>query len=186
MQITEIAALAGTELSNTLRMIEESQVKALTDAICEGKKIYVSGVGRSLLMLRCFAMRLMHAGLESYVVGDTITPAFEKGDLLILGSGSGETAGLVSVADKARRLGGRIALITVRPASTLGRMADMIVEIPAYTDKVTDENKKLPILPGGSLFEQCMLLLGDAVFYAIARMREIPTDRPFAKHANLE
>ena len=66
------------------------------EAICKAKKIYVAGAGRSLLTLRCLAMRLMHLGFESYVVGDTTTPAFEKEDLRIAGSGSGETKGLVT------------------------------------------------------------------------------------------
>ncbi len=46
---------------------------------------------RSGLMMRVFAMRLMHMGFESHVVGETLTPAVEKGDLLVIGSGSGET-----------------------------------------------------------------------------------------------
>lgn len=186
IKVTETAALAANELADTLKAIEESQVKALVEAICDAKKIYVFGAGRSLLMLRGLAMRLMHAGLESYVVGDTITPAFEKEDLLIIGSGSGESTRLMGVAEKAKELDGKIALMTVRPNSSLGHIANIVIEIPAYTDKVTDEARKLPILPGGSLFEQCMLLLGDTVFYALAQMRGIPTDKAFEKHANLE
>jgi len=37
------------------------------------------GVGRSGLIGRAFAMRLMHLGFEVYVLGETITPAVEKG-----------------------------------------------------------------------------------------------------------
>lgn len=186
MNITETAATAGIELSNTLKAVKEEQVLALLQAICDAHKVYVCGAGRSLLMLRGLAMRLMHVGLESYVVGDTTTPAFENGDLLILGSGSGETSGLINIAEKARRLGGKIAVITVNPESTLGGMADILVQIPAYTDKVACENVQRPILPGGSMFEQCMLVLGDSIVLPLAKMRGVPTDRPFERHANLE
>lgn len=186
MNIIQTAAAAGTELSNTLGAVKEEEVLALLHSICGARKIYVCGAGRSLLMLRGLAMRLMHVGLESYVVGDTTTPAFEEGDLLILGSGSGETSGLINVARKARSLGGKIAVITVKENSTLGTMADILVKIPAFTDKVPCEAARQPILPGGSMFEQCMLVLGDAMVLPLAKMRGVPTDRPFKRHANLE
>ena len=37
------------------------------------------GAGRSGLVAKAFAMRLMHLGLEAFVVGETITPALNKG-----------------------------------------------------------------------------------------------------------
>ena len=154
MIITETAGRAARELADTLTKVDEKQVEELMDAICGAKKIYVAGAGRSLLMLRCFAMRLMHLGFTSYVTGDTTTPAFEKGDLLICGSGSGETQGLINAARKAKQLGGKIAALTIRKDSTLGKMADVLVEIPAYTDKVACEVAEKQILPGGSMFEQ--------------------------------
>ena len=65
MKVTETAAAASLELSKTLAGIDEKQVAALLEAICGAKKVYVAGAGRSLLMLRCLAMRLMHMGFES-------------------------------------------------------------------------------------------------------------------------
>jgi 6-phospho-3-hexuloisomerase len=53
-------------------------------------------------MMRAFAMRLMHIGFQVHVAGDVTTPAIRGGNLLIIGSGSGETSGLVSMAAKAR------------------------------------------------------------------------------------
>lgn len=186
MKITETAAAAAIQLSNTLKNIDEVQVDALKDAICRAKKVYVAGAGRSLLMLRCFAMRLMHLGFESYVVGDTTTPAFEPDDLLIICSGSGETGSLINIALKAKKIGGRIAVITIEKASTLGKIGDLLVEIKAYTDKVAYANMERPILPGGSMFEQSMLILGDAIVLPLAERVGISLDSMFARHANLE
>ena len=186
MNVTETAAAAAVELSNTLKKIDEAQVDALMEAICKAKKVYVAGAGRSLLMLRCLAMRLMHLGFESYVVGDTTTPAFEKEDLLIAGSGSGETKGLINVVEKAKKIGGTIAVMTIKKDSTLGKMSDVLVEIPAYTDKVEYQDMERPILPGGSLFEQSMLVLGDAMVIPLGEKAGIPTDHAFSRHANLE
>lgn len=74
-------------------------------------------------MLKAFAMRLMHIGLKVHVVGDVVTPALQKGDLLLLASASGETASLVNVATKAKQLGGTVVLLTIFPESTLGKLA---------------------------------------------------------------
>ena len=185
MNITETAARAAMELSEVLGLVDEAQVQTLVKECAAAKKVYFSGAGRSLLSLRCIAMRFMHLGIETHVVGDTTTPAFEENDLLIIGSGSGETAGLINIAGKAKKLKGRLALITTRSQSSLGESADSIVVIPAYTDKVESQAKK-PIFPGGSLFEQALLLLGDAVVLALARERGIDTGNPFPRHANLE
>ena len=68
-------------------------------------RIFVAGVGRSGLCMRALGMRLMHLGKTVYVVGETITPSIAAEDLLILGSGSGRTTGLLAVAEKARRRG---------------------------------------------------------------------------------
>lgn len=121
-------------------------------------------------MLKAFAMRLMHIGLKVHVVGDVVTPALKNGDLLLLASASGETASLVNVATKAKQLGGTVALLTIFPESTLGNLAEVVVRIPAYTDKLPDglDNVK-GILPGGSLFEEAVMVLGDAMIVNLAQ-----------------
>jgi 6-phospho-3-hexuloisomerase len=65
-------------------------------------------------------------------------------------------------------------------------MADHLVEVPVPTDEVGDEGRDQALLPGGSLFEQATLLIGDAMVLPLAERRKVPTDRAFALHANLE
>lgn len=186
MDVNKTGALAAGELAKTLECIDENQIQALMDAICCAKKVFVYGAGRSMLMLRGVAMRLMHLGLDSYVVGDTTTPAFEEDDLLILGSGSGETGSLIHVAGKAKNIGGKIAVMTIKADSTLGKMADYLIEIPAFTDKVKYKDMEKPVLPGGSLFEQSILVLGDSMVIPLGERSQVATDRAFSRHANLE
>lgn len=185
MNIIETAVQAANELAHCLGRVREADVQRLIDAALSTKKVYFAGAGRSLIALRGVAMRFMHVGLETYVVGDTTTPALEAGDLLITGSGSGETAGLINVVTKAKAVGGKTALFTTRPNSILASLCDPVVIIPAFTDKA-ELSSKQTILPGGSQFEQALLLLGDTMILALARARGVPTDRPFARHANLE
>ena len=186
MEVKTTAAKAAKELSAALESIEEESINKLIEAVISAKKIYVAGAGRSLLMLRALAMRLMHLGFCAYVTGDTTTPAFEEGDLMIIASGSGETSGLVYIADKVRNYKGTLAVLTIRGESTLGKMADICVVIPAFTDKVDDPASKRPILPGASMFEESVLLLGDTLVLPLAEKMNIPTDRLFKRHANLE
>lgn len=186
MNITQTATKAAAELSDTLSNIDEASVQQLIQLAEDAKKVYFAGAGRSLLALRCVAMRFMHVGFETYVVGDTTTPAFEPEDLLIIGSGSGETSGLISIANKAKKIGGKVALISIRESSTLASLCDIMVRIPAYTDKVEDASMKKPILPGGTMFEQAMLLLGDTMILQLGEKNGVSTDKYFNRHANLE
>ncbi len=187
MNVNDIAKTAGIELSDIVARTDEKQIESLMECIQNAKKIYVCGAGRSLLMLRCFAMRLMHIGYDAYVVGDTTTPAFEADDLLIVGSGSGETKNLISIAKRAKEYGGKVALVSIFPDSTLGSIADCTIKIPAYTDKLpeSDDNKK-NVLPGGSMFEISMIVLSDSMIIPLAEKKQTATDKAFDRHANLE
>ncbi|GAA5421468.1 6-phospho-3-hexuloisomerase [Tetragenococcus halophilus] len=187
MNSVDTAYQAAIELADTLKRMNKSQIEELTTVIRKSNRIFVAGAGRSLLMLKGFAMRLMHIGFEVYVVGDVTTPAFLSGDLLLLASASGETNSLISNASKAKDFDGMVTTLTVFEQSTLANLSDKVVRIPAYTDKLpaSQENKK-GILPGGSTFEEAVLVLGDTLIVELAKENKIDTDKAFIKHANLE
>ena len=79
------------ELDRSSKTIAPEKLQEVIKKIKEHKRIFVYGTGRSGLMLKAFAMRLMQIGLNSYVVGETTTPSVQEGDLLIVASASGET-----------------------------------------------------------------------------------------------
>ena len=187
METQSVAGVACTDLHQAMSRIDGAALARLEQAIAEANTVFVFGAGRSLLMLKAFAMRLMHIGLKVHVVGDVVTPALKNGDLLLLASASGETASLVNVATKAKQLGGTVALLTIFPESTLGNLAEVVVRIPAYTDKLPDglDNVK-GILPGGSLFEEAVMVLGDAMIVNLAQSTGYRLTKGFALHANLE
>ena len=182
MSTNEYTTRIIRELDEILAAVDEQSVIELIEKIKSAKRIYLAGAGRSLLMIRSFAMRLMHLGYETYVVGDTTTPAVEAGDLVIFGSGSGETGALKTMAEKARGIGATIALVTYSPKSTIGETADVVVEIP-----IGIISNKLQ--PAGSSFEQSMLILFDALVLSVYRDEYNEQDiDAFIKirHANLE
>lgn len=187
MNSVQIAQQAAIELAETISTIDNEQVKILTSLIKEKKRIFVTGAGRSLLMLKGFAMRLMHIGFEVFIVGEVTTPAFLSDDLLIVATASGETKSLVSNAIRAKEYGGSVVVLTIFEDSTIGKIADQVVKIPAYTDKLPEgEKNKRGILPGGSMFEEAVLILGDSLIVELADEHEVDTSKAFENHANLE
>ena len=134
------------------------------------ENVFVMGLGRSGLVAKAFAMRLMHLGLDVYVVGETVTPAITDKDCLIAISGSGETSYIVSTVGIAKSIGSKIIAITSYPNSTLAKNADLIVELHGRT-KVESENNYIrrqisgqhqTLSPLGTLFEVSALIFLDA------------------------
>ncbi|MBU8879726.1 6-phospho-3-hexuloisomerase [Bacillus sp. FJAT-29790] len=185
MQTTQYVSEIIEELNRTTDLIADEEAEKLVDYILESKKIFVAGAGRSGFMAKSFAMRMMHMGLDAYVVGETVTANLEKDDILIIGSGSGETKSLIPLAEKAKSLGGTVAAVTIFPNSTIGKLADITVKLPgAHKDQ--SENNYNTIQPMGSLFEQTLLLFYDAVILRFMEKKGLNSNTMYGKHANLE
>ena len=136
-------------------------------------------------MAKSFVMRLMHMGLDAFVVGETVTPSLEEDDILIIASGSGETKSLVSMAEKAKTIHASVAVVTISPESTIGKLSDLAIKIPAKPKAGADTDYKT-IQPMGSLFEQTLLLFFDAVILRIMNKKGLESGVMYGRHANLE
>jgi len=174
--VSEAVSLVLDEIRDAAGGVEPERVEALGEAVLSAQAVFVAGEGRSGLIARCLAMRLMHLGLESHVVGETVTPAFSGNDLLIVFSGSGQTAVACTIARAAREHGGKVATITAGAGSVLGNLADLSVVIPAAQSAQF----------GGSLFEQAALLVCDSLTLILQqRLGQSHTDMR-SRHATLE
>jgi 6-phospho-3-hexuloisomerase len=183
MDFLEIKKKIIESVDSTLNKVEKADVFA--DAIISSDKIFVAGAGRTKLIIEAFAQRLRHLGLNAHVVGEVIQPPASKRDLLIVASGSGESVFPLSIARKAKALGMNIALITAEKNSSIERIADLVIYIPAgskfFRRKETASSHLL-----GSLFEQCLLIFCDAVTVIIQKTKKISTQTLYKNHANLE
>ena len=187
MNIKEILSLMNEELSACFASLNEGQLDELKGAIRGADRVFVAGAGRSLMMIRPLAMRLMHMGLTAYVVGETVTPAIGKGDLLVIASGSGATGTMEAIARKCKKIGAKLALITIRADSPIGHLADVIVEVKAGTSK--DVPGAAPsVQPGANSFEQCVLMIGDAIVIDLFQGMSVEENNKIlmSRHANLE
>ncbi len=186
MGYAEDAMTVAKELRSTLSSISPEEVNAFVDLIDGADEVFVNGAGRSGYMGRAFAMRLVHMGMRGYVVGDTTTPNIKEGDVLVVCSGSGETESLVCNARKAKGLNAKVALVTINPGSTIGKLADAVVEISAPSPKSAKPGQIHSIQPEGSLFEQSLLLFLDLVIIQLMKRHGQTTETMFGRHANLE
>jgi len=98
-KVMEEMASNAIEISKSLSDKDTEIVEGL---LLNAGKIYSIGVGHSGLIGKIFAMKLMHLGLASYVVGDVTTPGFREGDIVVAISQSGETTSVVALSKKAK------------------------------------------------------------------------------------
>ncbi|MBQ6654063.1 MAG: SIS domain-containing protein [Erysipelotrichaceae bacterium] len=186
MNFKETREIVLSELQNVFENIDPAQVEKLAEMICESEKVFVAGVGRVLLMMQAFEKRLNHLGIDSYYVGEINEPAITEKDLLIVGSGSGESVVPVALVKVASKFNPRIVHIGSNPQSSMTPYEDLFVRIPCSTKlNLEDEIKSRQIM--SSLFEQSLLLLADMTAMLIADRKNI-TDLHslWRKHANLE
>ncbi|MCC7564003.1 MAG: 6-phospho-3-hexuloisomerase [Methanobacterium sp.] len=151
--------------------LDPKNIEEMTGLLQSSKNVFVMGLGRSGLVARAFAMRLMHLGISVYVVGETTTPALSPEDCLFAISGSGETFSIISAADIAHKRGTKIIAVTSYVNSTLGEMADLVVHIKGRTKIDSEKNyitrqingKHQSLSPMGTLFEVTSLIFLDGL-----------------------
>lgn len=165
------------ELDELVRAADPAAIDALTDAVLAARRVFCTGAGRSGLMAKAVAMRLMHTGLTAYATGEIATPAIGEGDLLfaVTANGSGS---VLAQARTAVKTGATVVAITSRRESELAELASHLLVLPARTEVATRQH-------AGSLFEQASLVVGDAVCRAVQARLDVPTSELDARHANL-
>ena len=187
-----------SRVKESLGKIRPDQVDKLVSDLLRAratdKHVLVIGAGRTGLVGRSFAMRLMHLGYDAYVVGETITPPLGKGDILVAVSGSGSTALVVEAAKAAKKVGARVAAITSFPNSRLAKLASVVVEVPGRTkvSRRTDYFSRQilgvheSLLPLGTLFEtNCMIFL-DGIVSELMNTLHVLEEDVMRHHANIE
>ncbi|WP_448635015.1 6-phospho-3-hexuloisomerase [Pedobacter panaciterrae] len=180
------ASLEMILVENTwlLKQMDFNEVATLVNYVGSANNIFIIAAGRSGFAMRSAAMRFMHLGLKVYFVGETITPAILKGDLLIAASGSGTTSTIVRAAQKAKEVEAIVVAISTQEHSLLSGLADQLILIPAAGKQDLESSRSRQY--AGSLFEQFLLLLMDSVFQSLWKFNGIPAAELWKRHANLE
>ena len=174
------------EVADVITRVHPLEVQQIVDAIMHTRRLFLEGRGRSGLMMRAFAIRLTHLDLHCHVVGESTTPSLLVGDLLLVGSGSGETITPILAARAAKSAGGLVAAFTSRRESTLAQWADLAVIIPAPVREQSAEEQVTSMQPMGSLFEQSLLLLLDSIVLLLKDRLRQDERMMMTRHSNLE
>jgi 6-phospho-3-hexuloisomerase len=171
------------EISQIFQTINEKEVSSLKGEILKAKNIMVIGSGRMGYAARGFTMRLGHLGFQSFTLGDTNLPSFNKKDLLIVCSGSGETPSIYHYVQSAKKSKLKICLITSNPKSKMGLISDIIVRIDAPNKT---EPLKRSIQPMTTLNEQCLVVFFDALVIDLMKELGVTSEKMWKRHFNLE
>ncbi len=174
------------ELSRTLLELDEEQVETAVSEIMTAKRLFFAGAGRAGLMMKGFAMRMMHMGYICHVVGDVTTPSIQPGDLLLVASGKAETQTSGYYVDTAKKYGAKSLVITANPSGSVAQKADLLLVLMAPRFRGDLEPLHRSVQPMGNRFEQSVLLTGDYLVKLIKEKRNLDIHVMYQNHATLE
>jgi 6-phospho-3-hexuloisomerase len=177
----EILDAIQAEIQDVLAQVREEEMEAVMGCIKKTARIFVDGEGRSGLMAKGFAMRLMHLGYTVFVVGETITPALHQEDVFIGVSGSGSSMNVVHDAQKAKKLSCKIIAVTGKRDSPLAQTADHILCVPG-TVRADIGSGRNSIQLLSSLFDQSLHISLDALCLMISRRDAVANDAATGMH----
>jgi len=199
--LKDIILMMVSRIGEIAEGLEQEQVDCFISDIIRAERIFVVGAGRSGFVAKSFAMRLMHLGFTSYVVGETVTPAFHPNDSLIAFSGSGKTKSVLEACETTRQIGGHICLVTGSPVSPMKELANCVVLLnteentchqvgPDHFDlrQLRGEHRSIsaPCTPLGTLFETSAMLFADSVISALIEMKHCSIEEIRDRYTNMQ
>lgn len=173
-----------TEITGVLAAVDPDQIAATAGELLAARRVFATGSGRSGLAVSTAAMRWMHLGLTVHRVGEVTAPAIEDGDLLVVVSGSGTTGSALTAARKATSVGARVVAVTAVTQAPLIDAADVSLVLPAATKQ--DHSGTASVQYAGSLFEQSVVVVLDALFHSAWKASGLAADQLWPRHTNLE
>ena len=187
MGVTKYVSAILGELTNNCQYLNEDELDCLVTDILQANHIFTAGMGRSGVAIRAFTNRLLHLGFSVSNIGEITSPHSAPGDLMIIASGSGETESLVSLAKKAKKSGGKIALVTMDAESSIAKLADTAAVLPGVSPKLKNKGMEITSAqPMGSAFEQMTFLVFDAIVLELMDRTNQTSDEMFKRHADFE
>ena len=171
-----------TKIQDILGQVTKSDIEKIIHSFFKAKRIVVYGAGRSGLVSNAFAIRLVHLGFQTFVIGETIGAPIKKGDLVFIVSGSGETIPAVMTAEITKNIGAKLVVVTGKKTSRIMKYADIAVVLSA--DCTEKERKRYA--PLGTLFEASAWILLDGIIAELMKSKKETEESMRSRHATLE
>ena len=182
MIFNESISYIQRKIKDILNNVSKDEIDKVKKLFLSSNRIFVYGAGRSGLLAKAFAIRLVHLGFQTFVIGETITAPVKKGDLVIIVSGSGETIPAVMTAEIAHNLDAYVVSITGKKTSKIAKYADVTLYISATCNDI--ERKKFA--PLGTLFEASVWILLDGFIAELLVSKNETEETMRSRHATLE
>ncbi|XWN30222.1 MAG: SIS domain-containing protein [Devosia sp.] len=180
------ARAACGEIAEAAAGVSDGAADALVEAIADARRIVTYGVGREGLMMRAFAMRLFHMGLDVGVQGDMTAPAIGKGDLLFVSAGPGHFSTVAALMGVAKEAGATTAAVTAQPSGAVPQAADLVLTIPAQTMANDQGAAAGSLLPMGSLYEGAQYVVFEILVLKLRDRLGVTPEAMRERHTNLE
>ena len=104
--------------------------------------------------------------------------------MLLVASGSGTTEGIVSAVRTAADVGASTVALTTDASSIIAELAQVTIVVPAA--KKLDRDSAASAQYAGSLFEQSVAIVGDALYHTLWKASGQTADDMWPRHSNLE
>jgi 6-phospho-3-hexuloisomerase len=184
LDVRTLGARACHDLATVFSKIEPSQLETLTQELLSAKRIVCYGVGREGLIMAAIAMRLMHAGFKSYVVGEMVTPPVGPGDVFFTSAGPGHFPTIETLLKVAREAGGRTVIVTAQPTRAAQMAVDVVIHLPAQT--MVDVTAGLSVLTMGTHYEAALLLFGDLLILRLLELTSQKREDMYTRYTNMK
>jgi 6-phospho 3-hexuloisomerase len=170
------------KVKEILDRVSPDDINKVKKLFFNSNRIFVYGAGRSGLVAKAFAIRLVHLGFQTFVIGETISAPVSKGDLVVIVSGSGETIPAVMTAEIAHKLGAKVVSITGKKKSGIAKYADVTFFI-SFACNDAERQKYAPL---GTLFEASVWILLDGFIADLLVSKNETEEIMRGRHATLE
>jgi 6-phospho-3-hexuloisomerase len=182
--LTGLGRRACRDLENVFERVDPAQLELLSRELQAARRIVCYGVGREGLMMAAIAMRLMHAGFQSYVVGEMVTPPVGPGDVFFASAGPGHFPTIETLLNVAREAGGRTVVVTAQPERAAQMPADVLIHLPAQT--MVDVTAGLSVLTMGTPYEASLLLFGDLLVLRLLGLTHQKREDMYTRYTNMK
>jgi arabinose-5-phosphate isomerase len=176
-QARQVLAIEAAAIESLIPRINGQFTAAVSMILESTGRVIVTGMGKSGLIARKIAATLASTGTPAFFLHPAEGIHGDLGmvtakDIVLALSNSGETNELISIIPAIRRIGARIIAMSGREHSTLGKNADIFLDV-----QVEQEACPLGLAPTAST--TACLAMGDALAVALLSSRKF-TPEDFA------
>jgi arabinose-5-phosphate isomerase len=169
-----VLQLEADALSLLSRGLDERFVQAVETILAANGRVICTGIGKSGHVARKIAATMASTGTQAYFVHATEASHGDLGmigqdDVVLALSKSGETKELADMLGYAKRYSIPLIGMTAKPDSTLGRAADILLQVPDAAEACAETNAP-------TTSTTLMIALGDALAVALLESRGFKAD----------